>query len=136
MLAWAETPAGEPNRACRSLSRGLTVRRVLHGRIRSGEHQSLMPVVAAHQVRRCTARSPNLDDHRPLVGGADNPAVYVKPVTYYRAHGHPPQESNFKNARSGTFCGRGTSHPTGGTGDQRRPSAARILASKHVPALS
>jgi hypothetical protein len=62
MVAWAETPAGESNGARGSPSGGLVVRRVLHGRIRSGEHESLMPVVAAHQVRRCTARSPNLDD--------------------------------------------------------------------------
>jgi hypothetical protein len=55
MLAWAQTPAGEQNGARASPSAGFAVLRVLHGRIRSGEHQSLMPVVAAHQVWRCTA---------------------------------------------------------------------------------
>src|SRR5665811_1855725 len=102
-----DTPAGEPNGASRSPSGELSVLRVLHGRIRSGEHESLLPAVATHQVWRCSARPPNLDDLRRLVGRADNPAVYVKPVTYHRVHGHPPRESNFKNARSGTLCGRG-----------------------------
>jgi hypothetical protein len=132
MLAWVEAPAGEPNGASRSLSCGLTVLWVFHGRIRSGEYERLVPVVAAHQVRRRTARSPNFDDLRRLVGRADNPAVYVKPVTYHRVHGHPPQESDFKNARSGTFCGRGTSHPN----RAHRGSAAAFshspTASKHV----
>jgi len=89
MLAWAQTPAGEPNGASRSLACGLTVLWVFHGRIRSGEHESLMPVVAAHQIRRCTARSPDLDDLRRLIGRSDNPAMYVKPVTYHRVHAQP-----------------------------------------------
>jgi hypothetical protein len=49
-----------------------------------------------------------------LVGRADNPAVYVKPVTYHRVHGHPPQESDSKNARSGTFCGKRSQPPKPG----------------------
>src|ERR1035437_4182929 len=106
-----DNPAGEPNGASRSRSGGLAVRRVRHGRIRYGEHEGLMPVVAAHQVRRRSTRSPNLDDLRRLVGRADTPAVYVKPVTTYRVHGNPPQESNLQHARSGTVCGRATGHP-------------------------
>src|SRR5665811_2256406 len=85
-----DNPAGEPNGASRSPSGGLAVLRVLHGRIPSGEHEGLSPVVAAHQVRRCSTWSPNLDDLRGLVGRADNTTVYVKPVPNYRVHGHHP----------------------------------------------
>ena len=38
-----DTPADEPNGASRSPSAGLAVLRVLHARIRSGEHDGLMP---------------------------------------------------------------------------------------------
>src|SRR5665647_118066 len=114
----SNTPAGEPNGASRSPSGGLAVLQVLHERIPSGEHEGLSPVVAAHQVRRCSTWSPNLDDLRGLVGRADNMAVYVKPVANDRVHGHHPQESNLQHARSGTVCGRGTSHP--------KPGAPRI----------
>src|SRR5450759_4782529 len=118
-----DNPAGEPNGASRSPSGGLAVRRVLHGRIRSGEHEGLMPVVAAHQVRRRSTWSPNLDDLRRLVGRADNPAMYVKPVPNHRVHGYPPQESNLQHARSGTVCGRGTGHP-----NRTHPGPAAVSA--------
>jgi hypothetical protein len=62
--------------------------------------------------------------------------VYVKPVTYHRAHGHSPQESNFKNACSGTFCGRGTSHPNRAHRGPAATLSRSPMASKHVPALS
>ena len=82
-------------------SAGLAVLRVLHRCVRSGEHESLMPVVAAHHVWRCSARSSNLDDLRRLVGRADNPAVYVKPVSYHRVHGHPPQRLRLQECTLG-----------------------------------
>jgi hypothetical protein len=47
-----------------------------------------MAILAAHEVGRCSVRSPYLDDLGGLVGGADDPAVYVQPVTYRRSHGH------------------------------------------------
>ena len=56
-----------PDGVRRSLSGGLAVLPVLHGRIRAREHEDLTPIDTAYQVRRCSARSPNLDDLQRLV---------------------------------------------------------------------
>ena len=90
---------------------------VLYRRVRSREHQPLMPVGVAHEVWRRPVLSPNLDDLRRLVGRTDHPAVHVDPVTYYCAH---PNSSQGVFPAACTFCpvsGRGTSSPRPG----RRP---------------
>ncbi len=96
---------GEPPRVWwRATSQGMTSNRpsqttsdahaafwMLHGRVPSGKHEHLMPIVAADEVRRRPVAPPNLDDLGRLVGRANNPAVHVQPVTHYCAHGNSSQ---------------------------------------------
>jgi hypothetical protein len=64
----------------------LAALRVLHQRVWPRKHQRLMSVVVAHEVRRCSVGSPNLDDLGRLVGRTGRPAVHAQPVTYYCTH--------------------------------------------------
>lgn len=85
----------------------LAALRVLHQRVGPRKHQRLLSVVVAHEVRRCSVRSPNLDDLECLVGRTCRPAVHAQPVTYYCTHGNSSQRSYPADCTLPRIGGRG-----------------------------
>jgi hypothetical protein len=64
----------------------LSVVGVLDDAVGAREHQRLVPVVEAHEVRRSTVRTADLDDLTLALPGADRAASYVEHVTDFGSH--------------------------------------------------
>ena len=84
---FARTQLDEAGRGTGSELALVLLPRRLHGRVRPGEHQRLMPVTMADQVWRGAVGSAHLDYLRQLVGGTHSPAVHMQPVSHLCAHG-------------------------------------------------
>lgn len=60
---------------------GALTLRMLHRRVRAGEHEGLVPVLMSQEIGRGAVPPVDLDDLGPLLGLTDDPPVQVQLVS-------------------------------------------------------